>query len=627
MSDDGGSKRKAGLMLAALGVVFGDIGTSPLYALQQCFAPEYHLRPDQSTVLGIVSLMLWTIFLIVAVKYVLIVMRADNRGEGGILALVTRVMHSQKNMSAKRTAIFGVLGILGAALLYSDGIITPAISVLSAIEGVHLVSPALDKMVMPISLGILMGLFAIQSRGTEKVGRLFGPVLVLWFFVLALLGIIGIAKAPQILFALNPLWAMRFFVSHGLSSVTVLGAVFLSVTGAEVLYADMGHFGATPVKQAWFRFVLPALVLNYAGQGACLLVNPNAVENLFYRTVPSFAIYPAIIIATAATIIASQAVISGAFSLARQSVQLGFWPRIQIRHTSPDAIGQVYVPFVNMMLAVGTAALILSFKESAKLASAYGIAVSATMVITTCLTIWVARKIWKVSFWVLVPTSLLFLVIDLAFFSSNMLKIASGGWIVVLVAVMIFVLMRTWIDGRGILRRLIMERSISMDDFVSSIKLDMPYRAFGTAVFLTGNPKGTPGALLHNLKHNRVLHETTIVASVLTADVPYVAEADRTKIIDYGDGIFSVCFNFGFSETPNIPSALASLDKKGVPFDPSRTTYFLGREALVVSTKKRGMMLWRKRLFHFMSHNAFAATGYFHLPPNRVVELGAQIEL
>lgn len=614
------------LTLAALGIVFGDIGTSPLYALRECFAPERGIPATRENIVGIVSLLLWSLSLVVCVKYLLIVLRADNRGEGGILALVNLVGNRMKKTgTGRRTAFIAALGILGSALLYSDGIITPAISVLSAVEGLEVITPDFKPWVMPLALALLLCLFPFQARGTAKVGKLFGPVLALWFAILAVLGVSSIAARPGILAALNPLHALRFLASEGIRSFGILGSVFLAMTGAEVLYADLGHFGRDPIKKGWFCLVYPALLLNYLGQGAFLLAHPGDTQNLFYRIAPAWATMPLVVLATFATIVASQAVISGAFSLASQSVQLGYWPRIEVRHTSSEKIGQVYVPFINAFLLAGTIGLVLGFRESGKLANAYGIAVSATMLMTTCLMAFVARRIWRVRPLVVWPLAILFFLIDSLFFISNATKIVSGGWIVVALAAAMFVLMKTWIDGRALFRRRMETFRIEPKVFTKSLRLDPPLRVPGCAVFLTGDPNGIPKALLHNLKHNRVLHKLTIIASVINVEEPFVEEEARARVTDHEGGIWHVVLSYGFSETPDVPSALARLDIPGL--DPARAAYFVGRESLVIKRKKGGMAFWRKKLYGFMFANALDATGFFRLPPNSVVEIGAQTEL
>jgi KUP system potassium uptake protein len=621
-----GKKRALALTIGALGIVFGDIGTSPLYALRECFAPERGVATSRENVLGIVSLLFWTLSLIVCVKYLLIVLRADNKGEGGILALVSLVGRSiGKTGKAGRLAFIAVLGILGAALLYSDGIITPAISVLSAIEGLEVITPSLKPFVVPLSILVLACLFPFQSKGTAKVGRLFGPVLCLWFFVIGLLGLVSIASRPGILAALNPLLALGFLAREGSLSFGVLGSVFLAMTGAEVLYADLGHFGRSPIRRGWFGLVYPALILNYMGQGALLLEHPDQAANLFYRIAPVWATLPLVGLATFATIIASQAVISGSFSMASQSVQLGYWPRIQVRHTSQETMGQVYVPFINAFLMAGTIGLVLGFRESGRLANAYGIAVSATMLITSSLMAWVAIYIWKVRVFFVAPVALLFFVIDAIFFMSNAAKIISGGWIVVALAALIFLLMKTWMDGRSLFRRRIQTFRIAPDVFAASILISPPARIPGCAIFLTGDPSGVPRALLHNLKHNRILHALTILVSVQDRDIPFVDEAERAVVTDHDGGMWQVVLSYGFSENPDIPRALTQVKIAGL--DPLRATYFVGRESLVIKPGRKGMALWRKRLYGLMFGNALDATDFFRLPPNNVIEIGSQTEL
>ena len=614
------------LMLGALGVVFGDIGTSPLYSLRECFAPERGIDPSRANVLGVVSLLLWTLSLIVCVKYLLVVLKADNRGEGGILALVSLVgCRLGKGSKGRRILFIASLGIVGASLLYSDGVITPAISVLSAIEGLEVVTPAFRPYVLPLSVLVLFLLFPFQSRGTAKVGRLFGPILALWFLVIGVLGLCSVIARPGIFAALNPAWALHFLAHEGTRSFGVLGSVFLAMTGAEVLYADLGHFGRHPIRRSWFTLVYPALLLNYMGQGALLLEHPDRIQNLFYRIAPAWAMLPLVAFATMATIIASQAVISGSFSLASQSVQLGYWPRVEVRHTSDKKIGQVYVPFINAFLMVGTIGLVLIFRESGRLANAYGIAVSATMLITTCLMIHVSLRIWKVKPWIVAPLALLFLAIDSIFFMSNAVKIVTGGWIVVALAVVLFIIMKTWMDGRALFRRRMQYHRIEPATFAESLRLDPPARVPGCAVFLTGDPNGVPKALLHNLRHNRILHELTIVASVQNVEEPYVDEAERAVVTCHRDGLWHVVLRYGFSETPDVPASLSRIRISGL--EPAKATYFVGRESLALKPGNSGLAFWRKRLYAFMFANALNATDFFRLPPNSVIEIGSQTEL
>jgi KUP system potassium uptake protein len=618
--------RRLALAIGAIGVVFGDIGTSPLYALRECFAPAHGIAIDRGNIIGIVSLLIWALSLVVCVKYLGIVLRADNQGEGGILALVSLVSRTLPKGNARRRAFIAVLGIIGAALLYSDGMITPAVSVLSAIEGLEVISPNFVPYILPLSILVLVALFPAQAKGTAKVGRIFGPVIALWFAVIGALGLGAIVAYPGILAALNPLEAIRFIGRNGSLSFGVLGSVFLAMTGAEVLYADLGHFGRSPIRRSWFCLVYPALLLNYVGQGAHLLANPDEVENLFYRLAPGWAMYPLVLLATAATIIASQAVISGAFSLARQSVQLGLWPRIQVRHTSDETIGQVYVPIINWALLAGTIALVLAFRSSGRLANAYGIAVSATMLMTTCLMIVLSRRAFHTSLWIVVPVGLAFLFVDSAFFLSNVTKIVSGGWIVVVFAISLFIVMKTWMDGRALFAKKIQAFRLSPELFASSLALNPPHRVAGTAIYLTADPKGVPKAMLHNLKHNKVLHDLTIVLWVQTVDEPRVSEASRVSVAGPTGGIWYVTLSFGFSETPDVPRALRKVRIPGFENDRMKTSYFIGREAIVLG-KKGGMMKWRKEIFAFLFNNAVSPTHFFRLPPDRVVELGSQTEL
>lgn len=621
-----GKSKRAALVLGALGIVFGDIGTSPLYALRECFAAERGMPTSSENILGVVSLLFWTLSLVVCVKYLIFVLRADNKGEGGILALVSLVgSRLRATNKAKTAGLMAVLAILGAALLYSDGIITPAISVLSAIEGLEILAPGLKSWVAPIAVLILFCLFPLQSKGTAGVAKLFGPVLALWFVVIGLLGLSSVIAQPAILQALNPVWAARLLLREGPLSFGILGSVFLAMTSAEVLYADLGHFGRKPIREAWFTLVYPALFLNYMGQGAFLLGHPGEVANLFYRLAPSWATIPLVALATVATVIASQAVISGSFSLASQSVQLGYWPRIEVRHTSRDRIGQVYVPFINAFLMVGTIGLVLIFKESGRLANAYGIAVSATMLITTLLMIYVATHIWKARPLAVLPFAVIFLAIDTGFFVSNATKVVSGGWIVVALALGFFVLMKTWQDGRALFRRRMQVFRVEPRIFADSLALEPPVRVPGSAVFLTGDPNGVPKALLHNLKHNRVLHELTVIASVRNVEQPFVEEPARIRKSMLSAGLWHLVIDYGFSETPDIPAAIALA---GIPgLDPMRAAYFVGRESLALRKKGGGMAFWRKRLFDFMFENALDATSFFHLPPNNVIEIGSQTVL
>ena len=619
--------RNLALTVGAIGVVFGDIGTSPLYALRECLVPGRGVSPSPENIIGITSLLLWTLTIVVCLKYLVFVVRADNRGDGGILALVSLVGAALPKRTGKRVALIGLIGIIGAALLYSDSVLTPAVTVLSAIEGLEVITPVFLPWIVPIALFILLSLFAFQSGGTAKLARYYSPVLIVWFLTIAVLGIAAVAGTPAILAALNPWNAVTFVSQNWGTAFAILGAVFLAMTGAEVLYADMGHFGKSAIRRAWFLLVYPALIANYLGQGASLLSTGGVTDNLFFRLAPSWFQYPLVILATLASIIASQAVITGAFSLARQSIQLGYWPRMQVTHTSEQTIGQVYVPFINWVLMFGTVALVIGFRHSGNLTDAYGIAVSADMLITSLLMLYLGRKRWKAPWVLLVLLGAVFMTIDATFFAANIGKVLSGGWVVVLAAVLIFVLMKTWRDGRAALRRAVDATALSIDDFIKSLGPTPPYRVQRTAVFLAGNPNGVPTALLHNLKHNRVLHSQTLIVSVQTLEQPRVADDQRAEVKDWGLGIWSVILHFGFSELPDVPRVLGSLNVPGLVFQPHQTTYFLGRESLVITPRRRSMSLWRKRLFWFMSHNALTATSFFKLPVNQVVEISAQTEL
>ncbi len=611
--------------LAALGVVYGDIGTSPLYALKECFAPEYGLVPTAPNVLGVLSLIFWSLNFVVSLKYLTFIMQADNRGEGGIMALLA-LLHPRREGAGARRLLVG-LGLFGAALLYGDGVITPAISVLGAVEGVSVAAPGLPTWVVPIlSSVILVGLFAFQRRGTARVGAVFGRVMILWFASIALLGLGGIARHPEVLAAINPWHAVDFFLRHGLRGGLILGAVVLVVTGGEALYADMGHFGKRPIRLAWFTVVLPALVLNYFGQGALLLDHPAAARNPFYSLVPGWGLYPMVVIGTSAAVVASQALISGAFSLTRQAVQLGYSPRVTIRHTSQREIGQIYLPGVNRVLAVACVLLVLTFRSSGGLASAYGIAVTGTMTITTLLFCSVARDRWGWPRWRVLAVGGLFLSVDLAFLSANLVKVASGGWFPLMIALLVYLLMTTWKRGRQIVAATLHEASLPMDLFLSDIARRRPLRVPGTAVFMTSDPSGVPVVLLHHLKHNKVLHETVVIMSIEGEEIPQVSPAERVTVQSLGDGLYSVIGRFGFMETPNVPALLALVEAQGLRARPAETSFYLGRETLLADGRSP-LSRWRKVLFIVMARNAQSATAFFNLPPNRVLELGAQIQV
>jgi len=628
MTTDGTALRGRALAataLGALGVVYGDIGTSPLYALKECFAPEYGLAPTASNVLGVLSLIFWSLNFVVSLKYLTFIMEADNRGEGGIMALLA-LLRPRRRRAGVRPLLAGI-GLFGAALLYGDGVITPAISVLGAVEGIGVAAPQLPPWVVPIvSSGILVALFMFQRRGTARVGAVFGRVMVVWFASIALLGITGIVRHPEVLAAVNPWHAIDFFLRDGLRGFLILGAVVLVVTGGEALYADMGHFGKRPIRLAWFAVVLPALVLNYFGQGALLLDSPSAAVNPFYSLVPGWALYPMVAVATAAAVVASQALISGAFSLTRQAVQLGYCPRVTIRHTSRTEIGQIYLPGVNRLLAVACILLVLSFRSTGSLASAYGIAVTGTMTITTILFCVVARDRWHWPRWRILAVGALFLSVDLAFLGANLVKIAKGGWFPIVIALGVYLVMTTWKRGRQIVATILSDSSLPMDLFLSDIARRQPPRVPGTAVFMTSNSTGVPVVLLHHLKHNKVLHQTVVIMSIEGEEIPQVPGDERVTVEALGDGFYKVVGRYGFMETPDVPALLASVERQGLHARPSETSFYLGRETLLPGGPAK-LAGWRKLLFILMARNAQSATAFFNLPPNRVLELGAQIQM
>ena len=619
---------KLALVAGAVGVVFGDIGTSPLYTIKEMFHPHFGLTPDPDTVRGLLSLGFWSLLLVVTLKYVIVIMRADNDGEGGIMALTALAQRSLAKGSRLSYTV-GILGIFGAALFFGDGMITPPITVLGAVEGLEVVSPVFKQWVVPISLVILTGLFAFQRFGTAKVGKAFGPVMIVWFIVLAGFGAYNIAHNPSVLAALNPYWAWHFFVTHDWHAVLILGAVVLTVTGGEALYADMGHFGKQPIRWGWFGFVLPALVLNYYGQGAVLLKHPEAVANPFYMSIPGWAQIPMLVLATTAAAVASQAVITGAFSVTRQAIQLGYLPRLHIKYTSKDTIGQIYVPSINMMLYLAVIVLVLSFQSSGALATAYGLSVTGTMLIDTLLLAIVAYTRWPDSrHWVL-PLCGVFLVIDLAFLFANGAKLVTGigAWVPLFIGITAFTMMRTWRRGRELLHGEVQKEGIRLDTFLPGLMLAPPVRVPGPAIFLTADKGVVPHALLHNLKHNKVLHERNVFLTVETLTVPYAPKKKRLKIEPIGDDFYRVVISYGFAETPDVPQALmSSCDQGGVYFDPMETTYFASRET-VVASRQGGMPVWRDKLFAAMHRNAAPATGFFRIPGNRLVELGAQVEI
>jgi len=617
------------LTLVALGVVYGDIGTSPLYALRECFKPEYGLTANPTNVYGVLSLVVWALILVVSVKYLIFILRADNRGEGGVLALLALIMQQQRRDQDKNLKqVIIVLGLIGAALLYGDGVITPAISVLGAMEGLEVITPRLKIVIVPLTLVILLSLFLVQKKGTHKVGRVFGPVMMIWFLTIAALGVYEIVLAPEILAAVNPWYAIQFFVTHGKQAFVLLGAVVLVVTGGEALYADMGHFGKRPIRMAWFYLVLPALLLNYFGQGALILRDPAGAENPFFILAPRALLYPLVALATMAAIIASQALISGAFSLTQQAVQLGYCPRVNIIHTSKTEAGQIYIPEVNTALMIGCLLVVLGFRSTGALGAAYGIAVTGTMSITTILFYMLARSRWNWSLLHALSFAVFFLIIDLGFFGSNALKILHGGWVPIIIGLGIFTLMTTWYQGRRIVLKLLARGSLPIEMFLNSVAEHKPVRVPGTAIFMTSDPEGAPLVLLHHLKHNKVLHEQVVLLSVLSANVPEIPESERMMALELREGFWRVKARYGFMETPNVPEILARCKDAGIKSEKLHTTYYLGRERLIPNPhSKQRLASWRKKLFVFMSRNSRSATEFFGIPSNRVVELGAQIEL
>lgn len=619
----GGKQSMPFVCLAALGIVYGDIGTSPIYALREAFFAHDGIAVAPTNIFGVLSLLFWSLIIVISIKYLTVVMRASNNGEGGIIALVA-LLNPWKTEKKSRRYLLMLLGLFGAALLYGDGTITPAISVLSAIEGLEVATPAFKPYVVPITIAILIGLFMIQKRGTAAVGSLFGPVMLVWFVVLGLLGINGIIQHPGVFAALNPIHAVGFFEANGLTGFLVLGTVFLVVTGGEALYADMGHFGLAPIRLAWFFLVLPALALNYFGQGAMLLENPG-IRQPFYQMAPDWALYPLVGLATLATVIASQAVISGVFSLTRQAVQLGQLPRLNIVQTSHTSYGQVYIPFMNWVLMAATIGLVLGFRSSSNLASAYGVAVSLDMVITTILAFFVAYR-WGWFPRVAGVIAALLLVVDLSFLGANLFKIPDGGWYPLVVAGLIFFVMATWRRGRELVRKRLSGDTEPLEEFIDSIDASSQ-RIDGTAVFMTDAGSKTPPMLLHHLRHNRVLHEQVILLTVHTLDVPRVSAADRLKIEDLGKGVHRLQVYHGFMQANNVPVALRFAGEFGLDVDLEETTFYVGRESLIPSREVPGMMVWREHMFAFMALNATRATAYYHIPPERVVELGIQIEI
>jgi KUP system potassium uptake protein len=624
-SSQPGLTRLATLSLAALGVVFGDIGTSPLYAIRECFHGEYGISVTPDNVLGVLSLLFWAIILIVSLKYLTFIMKADNEGEGGILALTALIISHSRKSKNERWFLVGI-GLFGASLLYGDGMITPAISVLSAVEGVKIIAPAFGGMVIPVTIAVLAALFLFQHNGTARVGALFGPIILIWFLAIGILGFAEIVRYPQILKAIFPWYGLAFLLTNKIHGFLVLGAVFLSVTGAEALYADMGHFGRRPIRLIWVLLVLPALLLNYFGQGAFLLSAPHASNHPFYALVPSWALIPMVVLATTATIIASQALITGVFSLTQQAIQLGYLPRLTIRHTSASHIGQIYVPAANWSLMFATIGLVAGFGSSSRLAAAYGVAVTATMLISTILFYYVARDHWQ---WNRYVTNVLvgfFMIIDLSFFGASVSKLFHGAWFPLVIGLASFMMMSTWKQGRSLLMKQIQDRTLTVQEFQESLALQEPQRVNGQAVYLTANPDIVPIALLHNLRHNKILHSEVGLFHFSTERVPRVPNSRKVEVTKLGDGLYRVVARFGFMEYPNIRQVLALANHQGLHFRPEAISFFLNREKIVAGMKTK-MGLWRKKLFALMARNALSATAYYDLPSGQVIEIGVQVQI
>jgi KUP system potassium uptake protein len=616
-------KRLATLCFLVVGVVYGDIGTSPLYAFREAFG-QHGVLPARENVLGVLSLIFWSLITVVSIKYATFILRADNKGEGGVMALMAL---AQRGVRRVRTRwIVMVIGLFGTSLFFGDAVVTPAISVLSAVEGIEVLSPTSAHYVVPITVLILLGMFSIQRHGTSRIGPLFAPVTLVWFIALGTFGILGIMREPSVLKALVPHHAVMFFVHNGKLGIFAMGAVVLSITGAEALYSDIGHFGKRPIRLVWFFVVLPCLMLNYLGQGALVLSDPSTANNPFYLLVPPGLLIPMIVLATMATIVASQAVISGTFSMARQAVQLGYLPRMQVLHTSNEQEGQIFLPWINRILLVLTIAVVFGFRSSANLVSAYGLAVVGTMLINTLLVVIVARRIWRWSYVKVIPVGLIFLGVDSLLLTAVADKFIYGGWFPLALGVLVFTLMMTWRRGRELVMREVKRAGLALEPFIASISAHPPVRVSGTAVFLTSNPEGVPNALLHNLKHNKVLHERNVILTVDILDEPVAEPGDRRSVESLADGFFLVTLRYGFSEDPNIPLALVGVSQCGFPFDMMDTTFFLSRES-IVSGDRPGMVIWRDRLFEFLARNATSATAFFQIPGNRLIELGTQVEI
>ena len=624
-SIDAGKKALHVMVVGAIGVVFGDIGTSPLYTFSEAFSDQHGMPVTTFNVLGILSLVLWSLLIVVALKYITFIMRADNKGEGGIMAMMALAQRATRQYPRTRKLVI-LAAVLGAALFFGDGVITPSITVLSAVEGLEVAAPALSHWVVWIAVIVLVTLFLIQKRGTGGVGSIFGPVMCVWFVALGLIGLYNIVQHPLVLRAINPWYGFNFFIHHGAGGFLVLGAGVLCVTGAEALYADMGHFGRKPITVAWYGFVMPGLVLNYFGQGALLVHDPSAASNPFYLAVPSWGLYPMIALATAAAVIASQAVIAGSFSIMRQAIQLGFLPRMPVVHTSNEEVGQIYLPWVNRLLMILVVLVVVGFGSSNALAGAYGIAVTGTMAIDTTLFLIVAWRMWKWNPVAIVGLGLFFLTIDLSFFGANTLKVEDGGWFPLVLGLAVFTILTTWRRGRDLVLRQLKHGGLALAPFISNIAEHPPTRVEGTAIFLVSDPDAVPHALLHNLKHNKVLHKRNVILTVDTLETPHADPDERLELSDLGHDFHRLTLRFGFAEDPNVPAALHECAKQGLEIKMMDTTFFLSRET-IVATDRPGMALWRDKLFAFLARNALPATAFFSIPGNRLIELGAQVEI
>jgi KUP system potassium uptake protein len=614
------------LTLAAVGIVYGDIGTSPLYTLKTIFDPEHGLALNTPNLLGVISLIFWGLSMIVSLKYVTLVLRADNRGEGGIMALMALVLNSVTKSAPRWHYPLMLLGVFGATMFYGDSVITPAISVLSAMEGLEVAAPALEQYIVPLTIIVLVTLYAVQRHGTAGIGRLFGPVMVLWFAALAVMGVINIAAAPQILAALNPMHAFHFMLENRFTAFVALGAVVLAFTGAEALYADMGHFGKKPIRAAWFFICFPALALNYLGQGGLLITHPDAISNPFFQQLGAWSVYPLVVLSTMATVIASQATISGTFSMTKQAIALGLLPRMRVLHTSESEIGQIYIPAVNWLQLIVVLIAVVGFGSSDKLAGAYGIAVTATMLATTFLTFFVIRYRWNFPLWLCLAATGFFIIMDVMLFSASTLKLFHGGWFPLLLGAVLFTVMLTWKRGRELVFQNLQKHAIPLEDFLSSLFVAPPTRVYGTAIFLRGESDGVPHALLHNLSHNKVLHERVVFFTVHVVEEPWVAPDEQVKVTDLGHQCYQLDVYYGFKDEPDIPKALALCDCLGLPFEMMETSFFIARQT-VISTPGAGMSTWREHLFVTMSRNARGAADYYQIPTNRVIELGTQVEI